>query len=96
MVKVVKSEYDNIKRMLNQKRTIEPSLSYIAECCGRSASTVCKIKNSKNYEEFRRARSYYISTDSTEIELARARAKKVFTEFNSEWFFDNRYKEGGK
>ena len=93
--KITRERFDRIKNFLDTPVRVKPSIRYVAECFGYSSGTIAQINrfdNFKEYKKYQTERQNQYSRNYLENELnfqkSEAEAnKKVFDDFNSEWFF---------
>lgn len=89
--------FDDIKKCLDTPLLVKPSVRYVAKKFGYSSSTLSRIKNARDFKEYKsRARYYncirYIDGDLDMLKREAEKAKKEIEDFNNEWYFkdDNR------
>lgn len=91
--KMTEKRFGEMKAYLSTPVRIYPSLRRTALQFGCSSATVSLVKNSKDFEEYKKKRArissrggkIYVPMPMSSIE--RERAKREIEEFNNEWFF---------
>lgn len=87
--KMTEERFGEMKAYLSTPVRIYPSLRRTALQFGCSSATVSLVKNSKDFEEYKKKQAQISSKRiPSSIDLSeRERAKREIEEFNNEWFF---------